>query len=945
MQIRLPRPKDQPPRRKRPPIVSTAEMPICGICKTQFSRYHCPACNLPYCSLACFRSPEHAGCSEAFDRQTLVDEIKTAEGKTGEEKRAMMDMLKRFEEDNADEGNQDEDGPEGDEEREELEKRLEGIDLDALPPEELLALLSPAQQAAFNSTLSDPARVNALVMQEFQGEYPWWVEEDQEEEELEDGEEPEVKRPPMLEASQLPPLTVGEDGKVAVTEKLVYNLVAVVFAYAYTLRTFSLTSFASLPLHSSERIAALQVLAQLVPFLVERSSTAFDDLGGAVTYVVAHEEAMALSPPLVALLLHDVARLLHPAPVTAFPDSSTASPLATHPLADLLYALSDLHHLFSNAAASAAPPTSDLKPSLIARPSTSTPLSKKQRAQALMAAHKLHFYAAVIAHSSSPFEPLHLGLIAQRAEREAQARETEGEAAEKAIRERQEVRSAQPLVIPTMSRLASSFAAPTKPQLRDSLWLTSGYLNGQWTSGSASESFDVINPGTGEKMGSLPDMTVEDTKQAVKHAHEALKTWRKTSEYERSAILQKIFQIMSENSEDLAQIITAENGKPLADARGEVTYGASYFSWYAGEALRNYGDVIPSAVKGVQNTTIKQPIGVCGIITPWNFPNAMVTRKLAAALAAGNTVVLKAPSETPYSVLAIAEIARRAGVPDGVINVILTSKHTADVGKELCENPLVHKISFTGSTRVGKILMKQASSTLKKLSFELGGNAPFIVFDDADIDKAIAGVLACKFRQSGQTCVCANRVYVQSGIYDAFASKLADAVRNFKVGEGTGEGITHGPLIHQAAVDKVHIHVEDAKKAGAKVVVGGKKMDLPGYFYEPTVLTEVQSCAIDNEETFGPLAALYRFETEEEVIARANDTEVGLAGYFFTENIARLHRVAAGLEVGMVGANTGAISQAAIPFGGIKESGFGREGSKYGLQDWQNIKLVSIGGL
>ncbi|CEQ41568.1 SPOSA6832_03294 [Sporobolomyces salmonicolor] len=443
------------------------------------------------------------------------------------------------------------------------------------------------------------------------------------------------------------------------------------------------------------------------------------------------------------------------------------------------------------------------------------------------------------------------------------------------------------------------------------------------------------NPGTGEKMGSLPDMTVEDTKQAVKHAHEALKTWRKSSEYERSAILQKIFQIMSENSEDLAQIITAENGKPLADARGEVTYGASYFSWYAGEVLRNYGDVIPSAVKGVQNTTIKQPIG---------FPNAMVTRKLAAALAAGNTV-LKAPSETPYSVLAIAEIARRAGVPDGVINVVLTSKHTADVGKELCENPLVHKISFTGSTRVGKILMKQASSTLKKLSFELGGNAPFIVFDDADIDKAIAGALACKFR------VCANRVYVQSGIYDAFASKLADAVRNFKVGEGTGEGITHGPLIHQAAVEKVHNHVEDAKKAGAKVVVGGKKMDLPGYFYE------VRGYSLRNRQrgnvrghalpffAAGPLAALYRFETEEEVIARANDTEVGLAGYFFTENIARLHRVAAALEVGMVGANTGAISQAAIPFGGIKESGFGREGSKYGLQDWQNIKLVSIGGL
>ncbi|GAA5851890.1 hypothetical protein JCM3766R1_000801 [Sporobolomyces carnicolor] len=497
-----------------------------------------------------------------------------------------------------------------------------------------------------------------------------------------------------------------------------------------------------------------------------------------------------------------------------------------------------------------------------------------------------------------------------------------------------------------MSRLASTSAAPSAPQLKnEKLWLTAGLVNGEWTNGTATETFEVVNPGTGKVMGSLPDMGVEDVKKAVQHAHEALKSWRKTSEYERAAILNKIFQLTTDNHEDLAQIITAENGKPLADARGEVTYGASYFSWFAGEAVRNYGDVIPSATKGVQNTTIKQPIGVCGIITPWNFPNAMVTRKVAAALAAGNTVVLKAPAETPYSVLAMADICRQAGVPDGVINVITTSKHTVDVGKELCENPLIHKISFTGSTRVGKILMSQSSSTLKKLSFELGGNAPFIVFDDADLDKAVAGVIACKFRQSGQTCVCANRVYVQEGVYDAFTAKLAEAVRNFKVGEGTGEGITHGPLIHQAAVDKVHSHVEDAVKNGAKVVVGGKKVDLPGYFYEPTVLTDVNACAIDNEETFGPLAALYRFKTEEEVIARANDTEVGLAGYFFTENIARLHRVAAALEVGMVGANTGAISQASIPFGGVKESGFGREGSKYGLQDWQTLKLVSIGGL
>ncbi|GAA6015792.1 hypothetical protein JCM10207_008796 [Rhodosporidiobolus poonsookiae] len=493
--------------------------------------------------------------------------------------------------------------------------------------------------------------------------------------------------------------------------------------------------------------------------------------------------------------------------------------------------------------------------------------------------------------------------------------------------------------------MSSSSAAPIKLS-NSSLWLEKGLIGGQWTAGSAQETFEVVNPGNGKSLGHLPDMTAGDVKTAVQHASEALKSWRKTSEYERSKILQKLYQLQMDNAEDLAQIITAENGKPLADARGEIAYGASYFSWYAAEAVRNYGDVIPSMVPGVQNTTIKQPIGVCGIITPWNFPNAMVTRKLGAALAAGNTVVLKAPAETPYSVLAVAELARQAGVPDGVINVVVTSKHTIDVGKELCENPAIHKISFTGSTRVGKILMGQAASTLKKLSFELGGNAPFIVFDDADLEKAVAGVVASKFRQSGQTCVCANRVYVQDGIYDAFTEKLAATVRQFKLGEGTGEGVTHGPLIHQAAVDKVQRHVEEAVEKGAKVVVGGKKRpDLQGYYYEPTILSEVQSCSIDNEETFGPLAALYRFKTEEEVIAKANDTEVGLAGYFFTENISRLHRVAVALEVGMVGANTGAISQASIPFGGVKESGFGREGSKYGLQDWQNIKLISIGGL
>ncbi|KAK4052096.1 hypothetical protein OIV83_002390 [Microbotryomycetes sp. JL201] len=474
-----------------------------------------------------------------------------------------------------------------------------------------------------------------------------------------------------------------------------------------------------------------------------------------------------------------------------------------------------------------------------------------------------------------------------------------------------------------------------------SLWRSGGYINGKWTNGTASTNFDVYNPGNGQQIGSLPDMTLDDTKEAIDCASEAFKTWRETSEYERAAILTKLFKLMRDHAEDLAQIITLENGKPLADARGEVNYGASFLDWFAGEAVRNYGDVIPSSIKGIENRVYKQPVGVCGIITPWNFPNAMVTRKVGAALAAGCTVVLKAPPETPYSVLAIVELCERAGVPKGVVNCVLTDKNVQAIGRELCESRKIKKVSFTGSTRVGKILMSQSSSTLKKLSMELGGNAPFIVFDDADLDKAVAGAVVCKFRLSGQTCVCANRLFVQDGIYDKFAAKLVEAVKNFKVGPGADDGVTHGPLIHGAAVDKVERHVEDAKSKGARVLVGGARRDGAGFFYQPTVLADVERCEVDEDETFGPLAALYRFKTEEEVIERANEPDVGLSGYFFTENISRLHRVAAALEVGMVGANTGLISQASIPFGGVQQSGFGREGSKYGIAEYQNIKLVA----
>jgi len=402
-----------------------------------------------------------------------------------------------------------------------------------------------------------------------------------------------------------------------------------------------------------------------------------------------------------------------------------------------------------------------------------------------------------------------------------------------------------------------------------------------------------------------------------------------------------------ENADDLATLITWENGKPLADAKGEVTYAANFFEWFSEEAPRQYGDTIPATIPGNRIVTIREPIGVCGLITPWNFPAAMITRKIGPALAAGCTVVAKSPGETPFTSLAIAELGHRAGIPKGVVNIISALENTPEIGNLLTTSPIIKKVSFTGSTGVGKLLMKQSSSTLKKLSFELGGNAPFIVFDDADVDIAVAGAVASKFRSSGQTCVCANRILVQSGIYDSFAQKLAAKVNDFKVGYGYEEGVTHGPLIHDRAISKVDDHVRDAEKKGAKVIQGGQKIpELGSNFFQPTVMTGMTTdMQLASEETFGPVAGLFKFETEEEVVKLANSSEVGLAGYFFSRDLQRIYRVAEALEVGMVGVNTGLISDPAAPFGGVKESGFGREGSKYGVGDYQVIKMITYGGM
>ncbi|HUQ35325.1 MAG TPA: NAD-dependent succinate-semialdehyde dehydrogenase [Aestuariivirga sp.] len=466
------------------------------------------------------------------------------------------------------------------------------------------------------------------------------------------------------------------------------------------------------------------------------------------------------------------------------------------------------------------------------------------------------------------------------------------------------------------------------------------YIDGKWL--SASKSIDVTNPVNESVIGSVPNMGKVETKQAIEAAESAQKDWARKTAKERAAILRKWFTLMMENQEDLAQIMTAEQGKPLTESRGEIAYGASFIEFFAEEARRIYGETIPSPFANGRMVVIKQPVGVVAAITPWNFPNAMITRKAGPALAAGCAFVCKPASETPLSALAMAELAHRAGIPAGVFSVITGSAR--EIGAEMTGNPIVRALTFTGSTEIGRLLMAQCAPTIKKLGLELGGNAPFIVFDDADLDAAVAGAMISKYRNAGQTCVCANRILVQEGVYDKFAEKLAVAVKNLKVGDGVETGVTTGPLINKAAVAKVQEHIADAISKGAKLVVGGKSMG--GNFFEPTLLRDVTTdMAVAREETFGPVAPLFKFKTEEEAIAMANNTEFGLACYFYTRDIGRVWRVGEALDYGMVGINEGIISTAEAPFGGMKQSGIGREGSHHGVEEYLEMKYMLMGGL
>jgi succinate-semialdehyde dehydrogenase/glutarate-semialdehyde dehydrogenase len=480
-------------------------------------------------------------------------------------------------------------------------------------------------------------------------------------------------------------------------------------------------------------------------------------------------------------------------------------------------------------------------------------------------------------------------------------------------------------------------------QLNDpKLFRQQAYIDGVWVDADNGQTLKVNNPATGEIIGSVPKMGATETRRAIEAADKALPAWRALTAKERANKLRKWFDLMMANQEDLARLMTLEQGKPLTESRGEIAYAASFLEWFGEEAKRVYGDMIPGHQVDKRLMVLKQPIGVTAAITPWNFPSAMITRKAGPALAAGCTMVLKPASQTPYSALALAELAERAGIPKGVFSVVTGS--AGEVGAELTGNPIVRKLTFTGSTEIGRQLMVECAKDIKKVSLELGGNAPFIVFDDADLDAAVEGALISKYRNNGQTCVCANRLYIQDGVYDAFVEKLTAAVARLNIGNGLENGITTGPLIDAKAMAKVQEHIDDAVSKGARVVAGGKPHALGGTFFEPTVLVDVpRNAAVAKEETFGPLAPLFRFKDEAEVIAMANDTEFGLASYFYARDLSRVFRVGEALEYGIVGVNTGIISNEVAPFGGIKASGLGREGSRYGIEDYLEIKYLCIG--
>jgi succinate-semialdehyde dehydrogenase/glutarate-semialdehyde dehydrogenase len=490
-------------------------------------------------------------------------------------------------------------------------------------------------------------------------------------------------------------------------------------------------------------------------------------------------------------------------------------------------------------------------------------------------------------------------------------------------------------MLDTATTLAQTLKDPT-------LLATRAYVAGEWITADDGGTFPVTNPARGDVICHVPNLGRAETARAIAAAHAAMKDWAARPAKERANILRTWFNLMMANQDDLGRILTAEMGKPLAEAKGEIAYGASFIEWFAEEAKRVYGETIPGHMRDKRITVLKQPIGVACAITPWNFPNAMITRKCGPALAAGCGFVIRPAAETPLSALALAVLAERAGLPPGIFNVI-TSRRSSDIGKEFCENPLVRKLSFTGSTEVGRILLRQAADQVLKCSMELGGNAPFIVFDDADLDAAVQGALASKYRNNGQTCVCANRILVQAGVHDAFAAKLKAAVAGLKVGDGLEPGTDLGPLVNMAAVEKVEAHIADALAKGATVIAGGRRHALGGSFFEPTIVTGVTpDMAVAREETFGPLAPLFRFETEAEAIAMANDTIFGLAAYFYARDIGRITRVQEALEYGIVGVNTGIISTEVAPFGGVKQSGLGREGSRHGIEDYLEMKYICL---